>query len=190
MTTVTIIGTGSMGSAIAGLLAKGGCDIAHINTSSVGAAVTGDIVVLAVPYAAVPQVITQYGAQLSGKIVVDITNPVDFESFSRIVPAAGSAGQELAAALPSAKVVKAFNTNFAATLVDSSIGDDTTTVLIAGDDELAKLSLAEAISAGGIVTIDAGPLARAQELEALAFLQIALAVGDTIAWTGGFRLVR
>jgi len=190
MTNVTVIGTGNMGAAIAGLLAKGGADIAHVNTSSPAPAQWGDIVVLAVPYSALPQVVSDYGPELHGKILVDITNPVDFEPFGRIIPSAGSAAEELAAGLPGSRVIKAFNTNFAATLASSMIGTDTPTVLLAGDDAEAKLALAGLISAGGVVTIDAGPLVRAQELESLAFLQIALALGESIPWTGGFSLVR
>ena len=67
-----------------------------------------------------------------GKVVVDITNPLDFQTFdSLVVPADGSAAAELAAKLPQAKVVKAFNTNFAATLGTGKVGQNTTTVLVA-----------------------------------------------------------
>ena len=77
---------------------------------------SGQIVVLAVPYPALAE-LARRGEQLAGKIVVDITNPVNFETFDSLtVPADASATAELAAALPAAKVVKAFNTTFAATL--------------------------------------------------------------------------
>ena len=65
----------------------------------------------------------EYGDQFAGKIVVDITNPVNFQTFDSLtVPADGSAAAELAAALPSSRVVKAFNTTFAATLAAKSVG--------------------------------------------------------------------
>jgi predicted dinucleotide-binding enzyme len=61
-----------------------------------------------------------------------------------------------------------------------------TTVLIAGDDAEAKSKLAEVVTAGGVRAIDAGSLRRARELEAIGFLQITLAAGEKLSWTGGF----
>jgi predicted dinucleotide-binding enzyme len=151
---------------------------------------TGDIVVLAVPYSAVSVIVAERGESLAGKTVVDITNPVNFETFdSLVVPADGSATAEIARSLPQSKVVKAFNTTFAGTLVSGVVGPNTTTVLIAGDDADAKSELADAIAAGGLKVIDAGLLPRARELEALGFLQISLAAGEKISWTGGFGVV-
>ncbi len=147
---------------------------------------------LAVPYAAVTDVISAAGAGagLAGKVVVDITNPVNFETFDGLTVAAdGSATAEIAAALPDSKVLKAFNTNFAGTLASGSVGDLTTTVLIAGDDADAKSLLAGIVTSGGLKAIDAGSLARARELEALGFLQITLAAGEKVSWTGGFGIV-
>ena len=190
MTNVTIFGKGNMGSAIAQILEAGGATISHIDTSHESAELNDGLIILAVPYPALQDVATTYAGQLAGKIVVDITNPVDFEDFGPIIPAAGSAAQELAAALPESTILKAFNTNFAATLANKSIGGETTTVLIAGDDPEAKALLTAAITAGGVQAVDVGPLARARELEAVAFLQIALAVNEKIAWTGGLSLVK
>ena len=62
-------------------------------------------------------------------------------------------------------------------------------MLIAGDDADAKALLAGIVTAGGLRAIDAGALRRARELEALGFLQITLAAGEKIAWTGGFAVV-
>jgi predicted dinucleotide-binding enzyme len=105
------------------------------------------------------------------------------------VPADGSAAAEIAAALPQSRVVKAFNTNFAATLDSGVVGDHPATVLIAGDDTDAKALVAEVVTAGGLRAIDAGSLSRARELEALGFLQITLAAGDKVPWTGGVAVV-
>jgi predicted dinucleotide-binding enzyme len=191
MSSVTIFGTGNMGNAIAQVLAAGGASVQHIGSAEKGAAVQGDLVVLAVPYSALAEIAADYGSQLTGKVVVDITNPLNFETFdSLVVPAGSSAAAELAAVLPSAKVLKAFNTNFAATLTSRKVGDATTTVLIAGDDADAKATLAAAVTAGGVAAVDAGPLTRAHELEALGFLQLTLAAGEKISWTGGFSLHR
>ncbi len=189
MTTVTILGTGNMGPAIASVVERGGHSAQLLGTGDVTTPVTGDIVVLAVPYPAVSQVLAERGAQLAGKIVVDITNPVNFETFDSLtVPADSSATAELAAALPDSRVLKAFNTNFAATLASGTIGDRVTTVLVAGDDADAKTRLGEVVSAGGLRVIDAGSLQRARELEAIGFLQITLAAAEKVSWTGGFAV--
>lgn len=186
---ISIIGSGNMGQVIAGLAGKGGGTVQLIGHSDTDREVTGDIVVLAVPYPAVGQVIAQRGAQLAGKIVVDITNPLDFETFDSLtVPADSSAAAETAAALPDSRVVKAFNTNFAGTLATGTAGGQPTTVLIAGDDADAKAVLAGVISAAGLRAVDAGSLKRARELEAVGFLQLTLAVGEKTSWTGGFSL--
>jgi 8-hydroxy-5-deazaflavin:NADPH oxidoreductase len=146
-------------------------------------------VVLAVPYPAVADVIAQRGQSLAGKIVVDITNPLDFETFdSLVVPADSSAAAQIAAALPQSRVLKAFNTTFAATLAAGQVGPLTTTVLVAGDDADAKSALAGVFTSGGLDVIDAGSLKRARELEAVGFLQLTLAVNEKVSWTGGFGI--
>jgi 8-hydroxy-5-deazaflavin:NADPH oxidoreductase len=189
MAHVSIIGTGNMGPAIAGVVSKGGNTVELLGQADAATPVTGDVVVLAIPYGAVADIIAQRGDQLAGKIVVDLTNPVDFETFdSLVVPAGSSATAEIAAALPRSRVVKAFNTTFAATLASGSVGQQPTTVLIAGDDADAKTLLAGIVTAGGLRAIDAGSLRRARELEALGFLQITLAAGEKISWTGGFAV--
>ncbi len=187
MAHVSIIGTGNMGQAIAGVAGKGGHTVQLLGQSDSAKAVTGDIVVLAVPYPPVSTVLAERGETLAGKIVVDITNPLNFETFDSLtVPADSSATAEIAAALPASRVLKAFNTTFAATLAAGSVGSLTTTVLIAGDDADAKSTLAGVIASGGLNAIDAGPLTRARELEGFGFLQITLAASEKIAWTGGF----
>lgn len=205
MTSFSIIGTGNMARAIAGVVSSGGADvqvIAHSDPASVapidgarvdahGTALTGDIVVLATPFGAIDDIVSTYGEQLAGKTVVDISNPVDFATFdSLVVPAGSSAAAEIAATLPSSSVLKAFNTNFAATLATKSVDSLATTVLVAGDDADAKAALVAAVEAGGVRAIDAGSLKRAVELEALGFLQLTLAAGEKTSWTSGFALAR
>ncbi|TCC54849.1 diguanylate cyclase [Kribbella pittospori] len=188
MAHVSIIGTGTMGQAIAGLAGKGGHAVQLLGRNDQDK-VAGDIVVLAVPYPEVQQVLAERGDQLAGKTVVDITNPLNFETFdSLVVPADSSAAAGIAAALPDSKVLKAFNTNFAATLSSGKVGDGATTVLIAGDDADAKAELAGVITGGGLRAVDAGALSRARELEAIGFVQLTLAVGEKVDWTGGFTL--
>ncbi len=190
MTHVSIIGTGNMGQAIAAVAAKGGNTVELFGSADKNRPITGDVVVLAVPYPALAQVLAERADQLAGKVVVDITNPLNFETFdSLVVPADGSAAAELAAKLPDAKVLKAFNTTLAATVASGQVGDVPTTVLIAGDDADAKALLSGIVAAGGLRAVDAGSLKRARELEALGFLQLTLAIGEKISWTGGFGLV-
>ncbi|MHA7268660.1 NADPH-dependent F420 reductase [Arthrobacter sp. HLT1-20] len=189
MTNVTIFGTGNMGTAIAGVFTDGGASVQHIDSKD-SATITGDLVVLAVPYPALDCIAAEYGKQLVGKIVVDITNPLDFSTFnSLVVPAGSSAAAELAAALPSSKILKAFNTNFAATLGSKKLGNVETAVLIAGDDAAAKETLAALVTSGGVSAIDAGDLTRAHELEAIGFLQLTLAAAEKISWAGGFGVI-
>ena len=190
MAHVSIIGTGNMGSAIAGLVTKGGNTVETFNSSDADKPVTGDVVILAVYYPAVREVLAQRGNQLAGKVVVDITNPVNVETFDGlVVPPDSSAAAEIAAVLPRSRVLKAFNTTMAASLTAGTVGGVPTTVLIAGDDADAKALLAGIVTAGGLRAIDAGSLKRARELEALAFLQITLAAAEKISWTGGFAVV-
>ncbi|MEV0867236.1 NADPH-dependent F420 reductase [Brachybacterium paraconglomeratum] len=205
-TTVTVIGSGSVGSAVAALAAKGGAQVQVLGrdqekaaalaaevsgtAGAVGEAITGEIVVLAVPVTAFDELVAAYGAQLEGKVVVDVTNPVDFATFDSLtVPADSSSAAELQAKLPGAKVVKAFNTLFAGVLAAGQVGGDVpAVVLVAGDDESAKSALIELVTAGGVKGVDAGSLKRAREMEAVGFLQMTLAAREIIGWTGGFAL--
>jgi predicted dinucleotide-binding enzyme len=190
MTSVTIFGNGNMGAAIGSVLSAGGASVDHITSSDLGKPITGELVILAVYHPALAQITSQYADQLAGKIVVDITNPVNMETFDGlVVPVGSSSAAQLADLLPSSRVLKAINTNFAATLVSKSVGSNKTTVLVAGDDEAAKTTLIDALVAGDVGAVDAGSLKRAQELEALGFLQISLAGSGKISGTGGFALV-
>ncbi|NNC11550.1 NADPH-dependent F420 reductase [Planctomonas sp. JC2975] len=203
MTSISVIGTGNMGSAISAVAVKGGAHVQVVardttkaqelaaqlgaTSATFGDVLTGDIVVLALPYPALDEVVSTYGPRLDGKTVVDLTNPVDFATFDALtVPAHSSAADELQAKLPNAHVVKAFNTNFAATLASGTVGGEPTTVVIAGDDDSAKAELAAVITAAGLKAADAGSLKRARELEAVGFLQMVLAVREHVSWTGGF----
>lgn len=193
MTSVTIFGKGNMGKSIAGIAQQAGASVQTLDSSTpVGTDISGDLVILAVPYPALKQIAIGYASQLAGKTVVDITNPLDFSTFASLVPADSSAAQELAAQLPDSHVLKAFNTTFAATLATGKVGESgtATTVLVAGDDEAAKASLIDLVKAGGLQAVDAGALKRARELEAFGLLQLSLAVNEKIGWTGGFSLNR
>lgn len=107
------------------------------------------------------------------EIVVDITNPVDFNTMGLMVAPGTSQAEELARRVPAGtKVVKAFNTTFAGTLVAGQIGGQPLDVLIAGDDAEAKATLGRLVGDAGLRAVDVGPLQRAQLLEALGLLHM------------------
>ncbi len=188
MANISIFGKGNMAQALQARYEEAGNTVSLIGHES--NASLGDIVILAVPYPAVAEIIETYKEALDNKILVDITNPLDFTTFdSLVVPADRSAAAEIAKALPKTKVLKAFNTNFAASLASKKVADTArTTVLVAGDDAQAKTAFTEALKGTGLAVLDAGSLKRARELEAFGFLQLSLAVQEKISFTGGFAL--
>jgi predicted dinucleotide-binding enzyme len=133
-------------------------------------------VIFAVYYPGIKDAVRQYADQLSGKVVVDITNPVNVETWDSLATEPGSSSaEEVQQLLPEGTpVVKAFNTTFAPTLVRGEVDGQPLDVLIAGDDEGAKQKVARLASDGGLRPIDVGPLRRAQQLEQLGFLHIAI----------------
>lgn len=133
-----------------------------------------DIVVLALPFAAAEEFAAANREELAGRVVVDISNPVDATFDSLVVPPGTSAAERIAAASPSARVVKAFNTTFAGPLVAGQAGGAPLDVFIAGDDTGAKQAVADLAASGGLRPIDAGPLRRARELEGFQLLHMAL----------------
>jgi NADPH-dependent F420 reductase len=189
---ITIIGTGNMGRGIATRALAGGHRVALLGTEAdkaqalarelsgdvhagaVGDRLAGDLVALAIPYQAIDDILGAYRGQLDGKVVVDITNPIDFSAFTPLDIEAGSAAAEIAQKAPGARVVKAFNTTFAATLVDGEVAGQPLDVFIAADDEEAKDAVRRLAEDGGLRVVDAGPLARAHELEALGYLHMSL----------------
>ncbi len=113
---ITIFGKGNMGQAIGHNFELAGNTVTYVGSND-DIFSLGDLVIMAVPYPALADLADQYGDQLAGKVVVDITNPLNFETWDElVVPADSSAAQELQKRLPNSKVLKAFNTTFAATL--------------------------------------------------------------------------
>ena len=145
---------------------------------------------LALPYAAAEEVAAAHRDELAGKVVVDISNPVDFATFdSLVVPAGTSAAEQIAAAAPGAWVVKAFNTTFAGNLVSGEAGGAPLDVFIAGDDADARRAVAELAASGGLRPIDAGPLKRARELEGFQFLHMTLQQVLGTNWSSAIKIV-
>src|SRR5215211_1934159 len=173
---VTIIGAGNMGRGIGGRVVAGGHDLVVIDHDPDDARRLAEELDGAGDGSARGGGAEERGEQLEGKVVVDITNPVDAETFDGLVtPADSSAAEELAKLAPDgARVVKAFNTTFAATLAKGEVAGQQLDVFIAGDDSEAKQAVAELVSSGGLNPIDAGSLRRARELERLGFLHMAV----------------
>jgi 8-hydroxy-5-deazaflavin:NADPH oxidoreductase len=206
---VLIIGTGNMGRGIATRALAGGNTVtfhdedaakAQALASELGAAVAGDtrdaiaaadLVVVATPYAASLDIARRLANALENKVVVDISNPLN-DSYTALVTAPDtSAAEEIRKLLPpSVKLVKAFNTTFAGTLVAGEVAGQTLDVYIAGDDAAANAKVAELVTAGGLNAIDVGALDRARELEALGFLGITLQFRLDTGFGTAWKLVR
>jgi predicted dinucleotide-binding enzyme len=205
MTSISIIGSGKMSGAIAEVAARAGAAIQIVKRSAdsrsaarpefehgvMGDDLTGDIVVLAVPYSAYPGILEKDRDQLCERVIIDIANPIDFSTYDRLKsPADSSTAAELAKLLPEGvAVVKAFNINLGDTLTSGTNGTTPTTVLYAGDYADAKIRVAALIEAAGMRAVDAGPLTRARELEALGFLQIIMASLGKTRYESGFALL-
>ncbi|MFW6205530.1 MAG: NADPH-dependent F420 reductase [Actinomycetota bacterium] len=196
MTTVTIIGAGNMARGIGTRMVAGGHELrilaptpkhatelanelrpaaAAVTGGGMTEPVTGDVVVFATPYHAALELADNLGPRLTGMVVIDITNPVDFATFDGLVtPPDSSAAEEIASRLSGSPVVKAFNTTFAGTLVAGEVAGHQLDVLLAGDDGEAKGEVARLVESGGMRAIDAGPLRRARQLEHAGFLHMAL----------------
>lgn len=186
---ITIFGKGNMGQAIGHNFEEAGNTVEYYGSHD-RATDLGQIVIMAVPYPALKSLATQYANELVGKIVVDITNPLNFDTLDElVVPANGSAAQQLQEQLGQSTVLKAFNTNFAATLKSGKNGDQATTVLVAGDDQAAKDTFSDALKGSPLTVVDAGALKRAREMEAMGFLQMTLAASKKISWNGGWNLI-
>lgn len=200
---VTIIGTGTMGRGIGARLVAVGTELqlldrsaqqagalatelgGHTTAGQLGAdPVRGDPVVLAVPYPAVRDVVGQVGDQLAGRIVVDISNPVDFTTFDGLAtPPGTSAAEETAGLLPQARVVKAFNTTFGGTLPDGRVDGLPLDVFLASDDSGAADALGKLVAQADLRPVMVGPLRRARELEAMGYLH--MVAQEPVG--GGFR---
>lgn len=204
MTSISIIGSGKMGSAIANIAALAGADVQIVNRSTkptkdhpdakyaaLGDDLTGKLVVLAVPYGAYPNILKHYRDRLGGKVVIDISNTIDFTTYEQPQALVGtSTALQLAKQLPGdVAVLKAFNANLAETLITRTNGTTATTVLFAGDDAEGKIALADMLRAAGLRAVDVGPLQRSRQLEAIGFLQMVLASSGKTRFESGFTLL-
>lgn len=193
MTDITIIGSGNMARAIGLRAAAAGESIqildrspdnaarlaaelgADTSSGGLGDVPEGDIVVLALYFEPAKEVAAHYGDTLSGKTVVEISNPVNMETGDSLLVEPGtSAAEEVARLLPGARVVKAFNTTFAGPLAEGSVGGRQLDVFIASDSEQARNEVAAFTTKAGLRPLQVGALRHARELEGIQLLMIGL----------------
>jgi predicted dinucleotide-binding enzyme len=182
---IAILGAGRVGRALGTGWAERGHDVVYgvrspsdprhagLPSAAVpGTAAEGaDVLVLALPWGAIPAVLREIDA--AGRVVVDATNPIGSPD-----PAGRSGAERVAEIAPGALVVKAFNTVGFETLADTAYPTGTPLMLVAGDDPAAKELVQGLASDLGFDAVDAGPLEAARDLERLAALWIRLARGE------------
>lgn len=194
---VTVIGSGNMGSSFVKQFSAAGHQVvvtgrdfekasklaeqyANVHAASPGeAAIGADVIVLATAYGDAVSALLSLGDSVANKVVIDITNPLTADYMGLTLGHSTSAAEELQKAVPSAKVVKAFNTVFAQVLGGGAkfANNETVPVFYAGDDEGAKLAVKTLIDSVGFKPVDAGGLKNARYLEPLAGLNIYFGYG-------------
>lgn len=182
-----------MAAAIGGLAAKAGHSVeimsrvpakaqalakkigANATTGTFGTAPAGDVIILAVPYSAVLDVVKLYGEGLAGKLLIDITNPIKSDFTGFLTPADSFGAQEIAKAAPTdAIIVKAFNTQNSDVLAAGPVEGRSLDIFLAGDDARAKERVSAFIKSLGLRPMDAGQLAMAWALEHACMLVLGL----------------
>jgi NADPH-dependent F420 reductase len=204
---VAIIGAGNVGRALGASFTRAGHTVtfashdpehaaaaatatgARSARTSAEAASAAQVVVLAIPFASAEDVVSEIRAAVAGKTVVDVTNRMTFGPTGPAIDNGVSNAEQLAVWLPDAHVVKAFNTLFASHQIDPIAEGTKLDGFVAGDDRDAKDTVLDLVQSIGLNPVDVGPLARAQQLEQLAFLNIALNATANGSWTSGWRLV-
>lgn len=196
---IAIIGTGKMATGLAIRYAEAGNSVTvgardtvkgralsaaaggKVEVASVAAAVqSADTIVLAVPYGAVEDVLAQAG-DLSGKVIVDITNPITPDYMALTIGHTTSAAEEIQKRTPGAVVIKAYNTIFAEMLTHKrGAGQPPVQVFYATDDKAAGERFATGVQALGFEPVFSGALSNARYLEPLAELNIHL--GYALGW--------
>lgn len=211
MTNISIIGSGKMARGLAMTMLRGNNPVQILGRDGtktralveslgpgatggiIGADITGAIVFLAIPHNEVHDAVLESGDFLDGRVVVDISNPVDYSTFDRLTVEPGrSAAEETAGMLKGrADVVKAFNTTFPATLEAGKVGAQHLDVFIAGDSEQAKEKVSAVAASGGLRPIDVGPLRRSRELEGIMLVVMGLQVSpehEHFNWDTALRI--
>lgn len=192
---IAILGAGAMAKGLAQSMSRAGYDVVvgarstekasdlaadigrGVQAASIrGAADSAYIVVVATPYDAVRDTLAAAG-DLTGKVIIDITNPMKADFSGLAIGHLTSAAEEIQKAVPGAHVVKAFNTIFAHLLTHPKPGSKRLTVFYAGDNASANENVRALIERIGFRAEYAGPLQHARYLEPLAALNIAFGYG-------------
>ncbi len=189
---IAVIGMGNVGSALGRQWARAGHDVVFcvrdlnnpkrraqadamgVSIGPISVAASADTVLPAVPWTAIPETL-QAAGDLTGKLLLDCTNPVTPELTHLTVGHTTSAGEEIARLVPRAKVVKIFNTNGAKNMADPDYRGHRVTMLYAGDHDDANRMAAGLAAEIGFEPIYLGPLKEARLLEPLAMAWIILA---------------
>jgi predicted dinucleotide-binding enzyme len=186
---IAIIGAGKVGKALREGFARAGYEVRVIGRGQVAeGAAWADIIVPAVPFAAVLDVARELKTAARGKIIVDVSNQLTPD----LQPALGfntSSAEELQKALPGAHVVKAFNTVIAQHMSAGSVLGQQISVFVAGDDAAARKTVLDLGKAIGFDAVDSGPLKNSRYLEALALLNVQLGFVVGLGPNIGFKLV-
>lgn len=206
-----VIGSGNIGKGIGSWAAKVGYDVTFSARTEVGAKAaaqaagqgakassvreavqSADLVLLAVPYGAVKDVLPQLGPLLRGKTVIDATNPLSSDYSSLTLGFTTSAAEEIAKLIPEAYVVKAFNTVFAQIYASQNpkIHGKAISIFVAGDNKEATEQVRTLSAKMGFDAVNAGPLKSARNIEPLAMLNISLGYGQGLGTSIGFTLLR
>jgi 8-hydroxy-5-deazaflavin:NADPH oxidoreductase len=204
---IAIIGAGTVGTALATSFNRAGHNVTVASRdpkdagtlaaatgstaapSNAAAAATADVIVLAVPFSSIREIADEIATAVGGKPVVDATNRMSFGANGPEIDTTSSNAEELAALLPDASVIKAFNTVLASHQSDPTAEGVQLDGYVAGDDESTKATVLQLVDSIGLTPVDVGPLARARQLEGLAFLNITLNVANEGSWQSGWKLV-
>jgi predicted dinucleotide-binding enzyme len=189
---VGIIGDGNVGSALRRGLERAGYDVRAVGKDPGQVKETGgwaDVVILAVPYGAIDDAVAKLGNGISGKTLVDVTNALtaDMQLASGCTTSGAEALQQKARG---AKVVKAFDTQFAQHMDSGAVGGQQLTTFVAGDDATAKAQVIQMARDIGFDGVDAGPLQNARLLEPLGYFNIQMGYVLGLGTQIGLKLVR
>ena len=189
---IAIIGKGNVGTALAeGLSRKHEIKFGHRDPKEPvnAAAKWGEIIILAVPYTAVPETAKAIGSAADGKTILDCTNALTEEG-GLALGFTTSAAEELQKKLPKAHVAKAFNTVFARNQSTGRVGKEQLTLFVASDDAKAKQEVIQLGRDIGFDLVDAGPLKAARYLEPMGMLIISLGYNLSMGTNIGYKLVK
>lgn len=189
---IGIIGTGNVGSALQRGLTKAGHEVRAVGPDREElrkTAAWADLVLLAVPFGAIDEVVRDIGEAVIGKTVVDVTNALG-PNMTLAVGFTTSGAEELQRKLPRSRVVKAFNTVFAQHMDTGRLNGKPLSAFVAGDDAEAKQAVLALAKGIGFDAIDAGPLQNARLLEPMAFFNIQLGYVLGLGTQIGFKLLR